>query len=69
MITFRKSDKSDGQFVYDADELIGIVRKDEAWTVRGTRVSWLAYRKGTYIGSAETRGDAAKLLAILRAGK
>lgn len=61
-ITFKKSEKSAAQFVYYDGKLIGSVRKSEAWTTRGTRISWDAFRKGVCVGSAETRAAAAKLL-------
>lgn len=62
-ISFRKSAKSASQFVYDGDMLIGAVRKNENWTVRGTRVDWTATHKGRIVGNADTRKAAAELLA------
>lgn len=61
-LTFKRSAKSDAQFVYNGDALVGAVRKNEHWTVRGTRIDWTASRNGRVIGNAETRKAAAELL-------
>lgn len=41
--------------VYDADKIVGVVRKTDAAT-------WFAQRKGRVIGRADTRVGAARLL-------
>lgn len=64
-IKFRKSTRSDAQFVYADDILIGTVKKVEHWTVRGTSVKWDAQRKGRFVGSGNSRKEAAELLCKL----
>lgn len=61
-VTFRKSKATSAHFVYADDILIGSTKKVEDWTVRGSSVRWEAWRKGKYVGSANTRKEAAELL-------
>lgn len=64
-LTFKKSANSAAQFAYDGDRLVGSVIKVEGWTVRGAPVKWEAHRNGRRIGRADTRKEAAELLARL----
>lgn len=62
-ITFEKVEGRIGvYFVLSENEHVGLVRRVEHWTVRGTRIVWQAQRRGRVFGSAETRKEAAELL-------
>lgn len=63
--TFKKNAGSQSYRVYTARQTlhpIGLVRKVERWTVRGTRIEWESYRKGKYVGNSSTRKEAAEYL-------
>lgn len=68
MITFKKRKSGLTYTVFretfTADAMpIGVVRKVERWTVRGTRIEWEAYRKGNCVGTSfATRKEAAEYL-------
>jgi len=68
-LTFKRSkDFPEFYQVRDGDTLIGSVKRVEGWTVRGAPVRWEARRKGRYLGSADTRKDAAALILTTAAG-
>ncbi len=49
--------------VLSADEVCGAVRKEEAWTVRGNRILWTAFRRGVALERGfKTRAEAAAFL-------
>lgn len=54
-----------GGFIVRVDgRFVGKVKKNENWTVRGTRVDWSAYTGGRYVGTENTRKAAAALLTM-----
>ena len=64
---FLKSQNVNGYHVKSNGKLIGFVKKEERWTVRGTRIEWTATRKGVYVGNYSTRQEAAE--AVIRSFK
>jgi hypothetical protein len=54
--------RTGGFIVYLDGRFVGKVKKNENWTVRGTRIDWSAYIAGRYIGTADTRKGAVALL-------
>ncbi|MBZ9984893.1 hypothetical protein LB521_27555 [Mesorhizobium sp. BR-1-1-8] len=51
-----------GYTVKSGGAIVGMVRKEDAWTVRGSRSFWRAYRKGACLGEFATRQEAAAYL-------
>jgi hypothetical protein len=49
--------------VFRGETYIGRVRRNDAWTVRGTRVTWVGTRDGGVRVSEPTRKAAAEALA------
>lgn len=63
VFTFKKRRGSSNWSVCVGDHIyIGVVTKDERWTVRGTSVSWSGHRMGRVYGPCATRKEAAALL-------
>lgn len=63
MLTFKKVAGTSSYRVYKDDVLVGMVKKEELWVVRGTRIVWNAYKKGRYLGDGDTRKGAAQWLS------
>lgn len=62
-MTFTETSNPNIYRVWSGDEVVGTVRKSEAWTVRGKSIRWAATRAGKYLGSFPTRKEAAAVLA------
>lgn len=64
MILYQQDAAGNSEVFYDGVR-IGVVRKREDWTVRGTRIRWEAWRKGKCITSdAFTRNEAVEALRV-----
>jgi hypothetical protein len=51
--------------IFDGETYLGKVSRRNHWTVRGTRITWMATRHGSYVSTESTRKDAINALAAV----
>ena len=63
-MTIKQNSDKTAYLIHSGGSVVGLVKRHDAWTVRGTRKTWDAYRNGRIIqGGFGTRYDAAAFLA------